>query len=162
MRQVSVKRLTCDDFKEYGTFANMVNPAASRLGSEPVEFYKDMAVLNLGNSSTASFSTCRILKRDNIVEELEFHNHTGEGMLPLDGDILLTFAPPTAVGEIPADSVEVFYVPQGTAVVIKPGVWHCAAFSSGKDCVNVLIVLPERVYVNDCHIVSLKEKILIK
>jgi hypothetical protein len=46
----------------------------------------------------------------------------------------------------------VFFVKKGTMVAIRPGVWHCAPFAYKADHVNVLIVLPERTYANDCTI----------
>ena len=64
--------------------------------------------------------------------------------------------------DVPADRMEVFKVPQGTMVTIRPGVWHSAPFASLSDCVNVLIVLPERVYANDCNVVMLDEQKQLK
>ena len=41
------------------------------------------------------------------------------------------------------------------AVSIRPGVWHHAPFALDTDCANVLILLPERIYANDCTVVEL-------
>ena len=162
MKSVIVKKLDYEEFRIYGVFANMLDPKAPKLGAEPVEFFRDMAVLELGNSSAASFSTCRVLNRELTVTELEYHNYTGEGMLPVDGDVLLAFARATAGNDLPADQVEVFYVPKGTFVAIRPGVWHGAPYSAGADCVNTLIVLPERTYANDCKVFKLSGELCIK
>ena len=158
METIKVKEITLENFNKYGKFANMIHPTACKIGEEPVEFYRDMLQLGFGQTNTGSFSICRVLKRPFIVDNIEFHTVAGEGVLPLDGDILLCVAPATAMGDVPVNRVEVFKVPKGTMVTIYPGVWHSAPFALLSDCVNVLIVLPERVYANDCSVVVLKEQ----
>jgi hypothetical protein len=59
-------------------------------------------------------------------------------------------APAGPALEFPASSAEVFLVPRGTLLCIRPGVWHHAPFAFGSDIVNCLIVLSERTYKNDC------------
>lgn len=158
MRTLKVKEITLDSFNQYGKFANMINPIMCKIGEEPVEFFRDMLQLSFGQSKTGSFSTCRVLKRPLIIDNIEFHTFAGEGVLPLDGDILLSVAPATANGDVPDDRIEVFKVPKGTMVTIYPGVWHGAPFACVSECVNVLIVLSERVYANDCSVVKFSEE----
>ena len=158
MRKEKVKELTLESFAKYGTFANMVNPKAEKLGAEPIEFYRDMAQLDLGGRTIASFSTCRVCKRPGVVDVTEFHNGTGEGILPLDADALIHVGPATPVGDVPLDRIEVFRVPKGTFVSLNPGVWHHAPFAHNADVANVLIVLPERTYAIDCHVTEIPEK----
>ena len=43
-------------------------------------------------------------------------------------------------------------------VKLKPGVIHGAPISVTGDPVNVLILLPERTYSNDCQFTQLEEK----
>jgi len=136
----------------------MINPQAEKLGAEPIEFYRDMVGLDLGSRTIASFSTCRVCKRPPVVDITEFHNGTGEGVLPLDADVLIHVAPATPVGEVPLDRVEIFRVPKGTFVALHPGVWHHAPFAYNADVANVLIVLPERTYAIDCHVTEIPEK----
>ena len=157
MIKLKVQELTLERFNKYGSFANMINPNACKIGQEPVEFYYDMVAADFGQATTVSFSVCRVQKRPLVIDGIEYHDHTGEGMLPLDGDVILYFAPATAGGDVPYDRFEAFLVPKGTLITIRPGVWHCGAFTAGSDCVNILIALPERVYKNDCTTVSLTE-----
>lgn len=152
MKRISVQKLTTENFKIYGSFSNLINPKAPRLGPEPIEFYRDMEQLNLGQANIASFSVCRVSKRPLLIQKLEFHNHNDEGLLPIDGDVLIHVALATRNGEVPTDLIEVFLVPKGTFVRIRPGVWHHAPFAFDSDYVNVLVVLPERTYANDCAV----------
>ena len=152
MRKAAIQELTLEAFGKYGYFANMINPTAVKLGSEPIEFYRDMVPLNLGGKSIASLSVCRVLKRPPIVEVAEFHTACAEGVLPLDADILIHVGVATPNGQVPVEQFEIFRVPQGSLVVLKPGVWHHAPFVLGSDLANVLVILPERTYANDCQV----------
>lgn len=158
MRKEKVQELTVESFARYGSFANMINPDTVKLGAEPIEFYRDMVQLDLGSRTIASFSVCRLLKRPPVVDVTEFHSGCGEGILPLDGDVLIHVGPATPTGEVPLDRIEIFQVPKGTFVSLHPGVWHHAPFADKTDVVNVLIVLPERTYAIDCEVTEIAEK----
>ena len=75
-RRVKVKELTLENFNIYGTFANMINPKAPKLGEKPAEFFRDMVLLNLGHSNSAAFSVVRVQKRTNIIDAIEIHRFT--------------------------------------------------------------------------------------
>jgi len=158
MRKAKVKELSLESFARYGTFANMINPDTVKIGAEPIEFYRDMVGLDLGGRTIASFSVCRVMKRPPVVDITEYHNGTAEGILPLDVDVLIHVGPATPTGEIPLDDIEIFRVPKGTFVSLRPGVWHHAPFAHNADVANVLIVLPERTYAIDCEVTVLAEK----
>ena len=65
------------------------------------------------------------------------------------------FAPASSNSDLDLNTVHVFYVPRGTFVALRPGVWHHAPFVVNNPVVHVLIVLPERTYANDCTVVEL-------
>lgn len=158
MRKEKIKELSTENFAKYGACANMLNPRAEKIGAEPVEFFRDMVRLDLGGKSIASFSTCRVCKRAPVVDVTEFHNCTGEGILPLDADILIHVGPATPQDRVPVDKIEVFRVPKGTFVSLYPGVWHHAPFAHNANVANVLIILPERTYAVDCHVTNIPKK----
>ena len=162
MRAVKIKELSPTSFKDYGTFADMINPKATKIGKEPIEFFRDMVQLDLGGADIASFSVCRVLKRPAVVDITEFHTACGEGILPLDGDILCHVGIATPNDQVPVGKIEVFRIPKGTFVALKPGVWHHAPIAYKSKCVNTLIVLPERTYANDCEVYEIPEKNRIK
>lgn len=155
--QVAVKELSLEAFEPYGTFANMINPKAAKFGAEPIEFFRDMILLDLGAARCAAFSICRVLQRPEVVDMSEYHSSSGEANLPLDGDILIHVAPAAPNGVVPLDQMEIFRVPRGTMVTVRPGVWHHAPFAVNTDCVNTLVVLPERTYANDCVVHEIPE-----
>ena len=158
MRKEKIRKLTVEEFLPYGTYANLINPSSEKLGAPPIEFFRDMVQQNLGTVNFASFSTCRVEKREMVVDVSEYHTHTAEGILPIDNDILIHVAPATPPdAPVPADKIAVFRIPKGTMVVLRPGVWHHAPFTVNDSPANVLIVLPERAYANDCKVVQLEE-----
>ena len=162
MPKVKVKELSKEAFSIYGDYADMLNPQGYSFGEEPVLFYRDMLQQSLGCSTNVSFSLCAVYKRPLIIDCSEYHNYCGETIIPLDGDILMHVAPATGDDQPPVDEIEVFHVPRGTMVVIKPGVWHQAAFPYNADKVNILCVLPERTYAIDCHLMQLPEDNLVE
>lgn len=157
MRKVKVKELSLAAFQEYGNFVGLANLKNYHFGEPPVEFFRDMLQQSLGGHDIVSYSANRIAQRPMIVTKSEFHSHTGEGLLPLDGDILIHAGPATRSHVFPANEIEIFHVPKLTLVTLKPGVWHHAPFAYKCDSVHVLIVLPERTYANDCTVLELKD-----
>ena len=162
MKEVRVEKLTLESFSPFGYFSNMINPDMSHFGNPPIEFYRDMLQLNLSDSSIASFSICRVEKRPEVIDTIEYHSMCAEGILPLDSNVLIHTAPATKKGVIPLDDFRVFSVPKGTLIILKPGVWHHAPFLDDSNQANVLIVLPERTYANDCIVEKLSEEDKIK
>jgi ureidoglycolate lyase len=158
MLKAKIEKLTLESFAPFGYFAKMIDPKAEYVGGAPSEFYRDMLQLDLGQATKASFSICRVTKRPEVVTTTEIHSSCGEGILPLDNDILIHVAPASRNGDIPCEKIQIFSVPKGTMVVLKPGVFHHAPFVAKGEHVSVLIVLPERTYANDCQVFELTDK----
>ncbi len=150
MSSVTVRELELEAFQPHGTFCQMADNPRILAMARPVVFRPDMIQMQLGDSSTASFSICRVEPREYVITGGEYHDHAMEGILPLDGDILIHVAPPShpRMG-IPLDNFEVYRVPMGTMVVLRPGTWHGAPWPAGDKPVNVLVVLPVRTYAID-------------
>lgn len=154
MKTVQPEPLTLEAFAPFGTYSSLTEPSGPRFGAPPIEFYRDAVQLELMGRNP-SFSSCRVERRDFVIDVLEYHSQTGEGILPLDADVLLHLVPATG-GDVPdMDSLRVFRVPHGTFVAIRPGIWHHGPFAL-EGVAHVLIVLPERTYKNDCVVVPLQ------
>lgn len=149
MKTVKAQPLTIEKFHRYGSYARMIDPETDATGpvNAPIVFFRDMVQADIAKTS---FSVCRMEPRELVIDVGEFHNHTCEVAMPLDNDALVWVAPAGAGNTVPVDDIEVFIVPQGTLFKVHPGVWHHAAFSPNDKPVNVMIVLPERAYANDC------------
>ena len=160
MKKIKVQKLCRETFHKFGTYSMLIDPFTEEAAG-PKEagsvFFRDILQQDLGGKA-ASYSTCRVLPRRLEITDAEFHNHTCETAIPLDGDAILWFAPASAGRKFPADKAEAFYVPQGCAVVCRPGVWHHAPYAMNQKPVNVLVVLPERTYANDTYSVTLSDE----
>lgn len=157
MRTIPVRSLSRESFAPYGHYAEMVHPVEPITGKD-MWFFADMATLDLGRpSGTVSFSTCRTPRLEYVVKEMERHSHTGEGILPLDGDCILYMAMPQFDAAQAVECMECFLVPKGTMVILKPAVWHYAPYPVTGDSVSAMIVLPTRTYANDCITAKIPE-----
>ena len=153
MRTIKAQPLTVEAFKAYGNFTDLMNPEGYSLG----DFYQDRLLMHFAGNMQAAFSPLIVHKPEKmIVEKAEYHNYTQEGILCLDDDVIIHVAP---AGNCPTPELtEAFYVPQGTMVCLHTGVWHLSAIPVNKDVAHVLIVLPERIYNNDCIVVDYAEE----
>ena len=70
----------------------------------------------------------------------------------MDDDAVINVAPPSKK-PVP-ELTEAFIVPKGTIVKLNVGVWHLAPIPVNNEIMHVMIVLPERVYANDCTVVQ--------
>lgn len=153
MRTIKAKPITVEDFAPYGSFTSILEPSGSSIGN----FYNDKVLLSVSGDMPIAFSPLVVDKPEKmIITEAEYHNTTGEGVLPLDDDVVLHVAP-ASKGPVP-ELTEAFIVPKGTIVQLKTGVWHLAALPINKEQAHVLIVLPERIYMNDCIVVQYAEE----
>lgn len=157
MRIAKVQELSVEKFAPYGTYADMLNPTGPKIGRTPIEFYRDMGVVTAPGGQIG-LSITKVYRRPLIVNTAEYHDGCGEAMVPLDGDVLVHVAPATAHGDVPYDGFEIFRVPRGTLIVLRPGVWHHGPFCIDTESVNTLIVLPERVYATDCTVIDFAEE----
>lgn len=125
MNYVKVQSLTAEAFAPYGKVLTIDGrePAG---GSPATHFwYPQVDVVE----SPTSVNLMPIYPRPFIIQNFEAHDHTQENLFPLDGPVLVAVA---ARGELKAEHVAVFLVPQGTGVSIDAQVWHFVPFPLGK------------------------------
>lgn len=153
MRTIKAKPLTKEGFEPYGSYFDMLNPKGNNLGA----FYHDHVLFPVSGAMPVGFSTLVSEKAGPmIIKASEYHNSTSEGMMPMDDDMILYVAPPSNK-QVP-ELTEAFIIPKGTFVMIRTGVWHLAPFPVNQSKIHIMIVLPERIYCNDCTVVDYKEK----
>ncbi|HET6438094.1 MAG TPA: ureidoglycolate lyase [Anaeromyxobacter sp.] len=161
MRELRYRQLDPDAFAPYGSYAALIEPdsgprPAPRIGALPIEFFRDVIQSGLGRDTTVSFGVCRVTRRPPVIDASEYHDGSCEALMPMDGDVLVHVAPAVPGDHFPAEQAEVFLVPRGTMVVLRPGVWHHGPFVLGRaERVSCLVALPERLYARDCQAVAL-------
>lgn len=161
MNKIKTQPLTSENFSRFGSYVNMVHPSGDYIGEQPILFYRDPVTMSIFGASVA-FSICEVYKQEKmIISTVECHNYSCEVILPLDDDAVIHVAPATNKVPIPEKTMA-FYIPKGTLVRLNTGVWHLAPLPIHNDVIHNLIVLPERVYANDCYVVRYEEKDYIK
>lgn len=149
MNKIKAIPITTESFAPYGSFTSILNPTGNHLG----DFYHDQVILPVSGAMPVAFSPLVIQKPEKmIVTAAEYHNTTGEGIVLMDDDAVIHVAPPSnhPVPELTA----AFIVPKGTLVKLNIGVWHMGAIPVHVSELHVLIILPERIYKNDCTVVE--------
>ena len=153
MYKIKAKPINAADFRPYGDFTEILDPKGFDLGG----FYRDQVTMNIAGGMQVAFSPLVVTKPEKyIVTAAEYHNTTQEGILCLDDDVILHVAP--ASKEPVPQLTEAFIVPKGTLVCLRLGTWHLSAMPLNKETAHVLIVLPERIYKNDCIVVDYPEE----
>lgn len=153
-RKLELCELSYETFKTFGEFVNLIDAENSSYHAG-WGFYPDMIKINM-NSQEVSCSINIVEGKSDKITRVEYHNHTQEGILPLDKDILIIAGP--AHWENKIDDIKLFKVPKGTLVTLNKGVLHGAPMSFDGTKANVLIMLPERTYANDCVLIDLQEE----
>lgn len=151
MRTIKAQPLTRDAFHQYGDYCNLVP-------EQLPDANLDQISLDMGRPyQNVAFSVIKVVPVEEIVAPMaECHEWTGQMILPLDGDVVLYVARPTA-GECPVEKMEAFYVPKLTLITIKPGIWHFTPYTT-KTPVNTLLALPNRTWSHDVTFYTFKEE----
>lgn len=160
MKTIQAKPLTADAFAKYGSFVNLLDDGELATRSVfPQNFFADVLTLNFGTTTLPSVSVCQVRKQErNVIRALECHKFTCEGLLPLDGDVVIFVGTPAPGAAFSTDTVEAFLVPQGTFVKLNPLILHGTQFPVREGLTHVLCMLPERTFMNDMLMERLSEE----
>ena len=125
MYTIKAKQLTAEAFRKYGTYQNLLDNEEMKKNSIfPENFFADLVTLDFGTSTLPTISICHVKKQEkNIVAFLEAHKFTCEGLLPLDGDVIIFVGSPMG-DKFSVENLEAFYVPKGTFVKLNPLIVH--------------------------------------
>ena len=155
MRKIKVEALTKEAFAPFGAYYNMENPDGYPLSGELHRFFPDRVTTY--SSGKLSFSPILVKKPEEMkITAAEYHTTTAELILPLNDDMIIHVAEPSAGVPIPQHT-KAFLVPKNTLVKMNACVWHLAPLPANCDELCAMIVLPECTYINDCIVVDLKE-----
>ena len=151
MKQIKAKPLCEESFRKYGVFQNLLDDVSlGRNSINPAGFFPDLIQLNFGTSTLPSVCLCSVRKIDkNIVGSMEAHQYTCEGLLPIDGDVIIFAGVLPRFDKFSVDNLEAFIVPKGTFVKINPLIVHGTQYCVNTEEAHILCLLPERTFRND-------------
>ena len=155
MRTIKAQPLSKKAFAPYGEYYAMTKPDGYALCGEIHRFYPDRITASQGIN--VAYSPIVVQKPEKmLVKQVEYHTTTSELIMPLNDDMIIHVAQPSAGKPIPEHTLA-FIVPKNTLVKLKACVWHLAPLPKTKNELTALIILPECTYINDCKVVDLAE-----
>ena len=155
MRQVKVQPLTHESFAPFGQFYSYDKPEGYALCGELHQFFPDR--LTIDSNHRLGISPILVKKPEKmIVTQQEYHTTTWEVIMPVNDDMILHVAPPSAGKPLP-EYTRAFLVPKNTLIKMNACVWHLAPLPANESELCAMIVLPECTYMNDCTVVELDE-----
>ena len=153
MRTIKVEALTKEAFAPFGQYYTMDTPDGYPLSGEIHRFFPDRVVAYQGQN--VAFSPILVKKPEIMkITQIEYHTTTCEMIMPLNDDMILHVAPPSAGKPLP-EYTHAFLVPRHTLIKMNACVWHLAPLPANVDELCAMIVLPECTYMNDCKVVDL-------
>jgi len=156
MKTIKVEKLSVEAFAPYGAFYKMDAPNGHPLCGEIHRFYPDR--LTAYQNGNVGFSAITVKKPEKmLITQIEYHTTTSELIMPLNDDMILHVAQPSAGAPI-TEQTRTFLVPKHTLIKMNACVWHLAPLPANADELSALIVLPECTYMNDCKVVELTEE----
>ena len=155
MKTIKIQNLSKEAFAPYGEYYKMDEPNGHALCGAIHRFYPDrVTAYQAGN---VGFSAITVKKPEKmLITQIEYHTTTSELIMPLNDDMILHVAQPSAGTPI-TEQTKAFLVPKHTLIKMNACVWHLAPLPANADELSALIVLPECTYMNDCTVVDLKE-----
>lgn len=155
MRTIKLQALSKEAFAPYGEYYKMDAPDGHALCGAIHRFYPDrVTAYPAGN---IGFSAITVKKPEKmLISQVEYHTTTAELIMPLNDDMILHVAQPSAGTPIP-EQTKAFLVPKHTLIKMNACVWHLAPLPANADELSAMIILPECTYMNDCTVVDLKE-----
>jgi ureidoglycolate lyase len=153
VRKIKAEKLTVESFSPFGKFTNITEPNGNHMG----DFYNDQVIFPVSGNMPIAFSPLIFHKSEKmVVTAVEYHNTTNEAIVAMDDDVVIHVAPPS--GDPMPELTKAFVVPKGTLIKLNTGVWHNGGFPINNKEAHVLVILPERIYKNDCSVVEYDEK----
>lgn len=155
MKKIKLEALTREAFAPFGAYYDMEHPDGYPLTGELHRFFPDRVTAYQG--AQVAFSPILVKRPAEMkITSVEYHTTTCEIIMPLNDDMILHVAPPSAGKPLP-EHTRAFLVPRHTMVKMNACVWHLAPLPANVDELAALIVLPECTYMNDCTVVELAE-----
>lgn len=149
MYKITAKELTKESFQKYGVYQNLLdNDSMKKNSIFSSSFFADLVAMDFGGSTLPTVSVCHVKKQEkNIVSFLEAHQYTCEGLLPLDGDVIIFVSVPD--NKFSSKNLEAFYIPKGTFVKLNPLIVHGTQYPVKDEDIHIMCLLPGRTFKND-------------
>ncbi len=158
-KTVKIQKATADALHSYGDFISSTGGEPA-FDSEVFSFWNDLALGEF--DGTESFGMVLTKTGEMTAPMLERHLQTTETLVPLQEEIVLVLAKPSAdprEDDWPdLDTLAAFRIPTGTAVTLKKGTWHYIPLVPGKSPARTLVVFRQGTPAEDLEVRQLQEE----
>nr|WP_122013220.1 ureidoglycolate lyase [Maliibacterium massiliense] len=151
MRELKAQPLTHEAFAKYGEYVNLLDDASHARNTIRTEgFFPDLSVLTFGTSTQPTVSVCSAKKKEkNVVDFLEYHAYTCEGLITLDADVAIYVGIPDKQHNMRIENCESFIIPKGYFVKLNPYIIHGTQYPIDAETAHLVCLLPQRTFHND-------------
>lgn len=143
MKKIELPCLKASDkeFSEYGQFISTTVRDSDASDNE-LSFWNKLAVMD--HKGVTSVSIVQTYGKNGLEEHtLEQHKTTSEVLIPTDDIIVVAALSQKEAPNVPnLESAKAFFVPKGSAVRFKKGVWHHAPLTK-KDVTKTFVLFYE-------------------
>ena len=147
MKEIKVRCLSDEAFRKYGVYQKLTADAEMK-----------NRVMPCGDFYLPTVSCCHVYKQDRmVVDFLEYHKYTCEGLVPLDDDVIIYVGVPE-MGELRIENLEGFYVPKHTFVKLNPMIVHGGQYPVNEPEAHLICMLPGRTFQNDMVYLRIEEE----
>ena len=159
MKEIKVQCLSDEAFRKSGVYQKLTADAEMKNRVIPCgDFYPDLLTLDFGKTTLPTVSCCHVYKQDRmVVDFLEYHKYTCEGLVPLDDDVIIYVGVPE-MGELRIENLEGFYVPKHTFVKLNPMIVHGGQYPVNEPEAHLICMLPGRTFQNDMVYLRIEEE----
>ena len=67
MKKIKAEKLSLEAFKDFGTYADFLEPSGPKIGAMPCEFYRDMLIQTFDTMGSIAYSVCRVGPRPLVI-----------------------------------------------------------------------------------------------
>lgn len=157
-RSVRVQPATAENVAPYGTLISSEG-ATPAFDSPVFSFWND---LSLGEMDAVSFGMVLTKSGDMTAPMLERHLKTTETLVPMEADIVLVLAAPSArpsPDDWPdLDTLAAVRLSPGTAITLKKGTWHYVPLIPDGTPARTLVVFRKGTPADDLEVRPLQEE----
>jgi ureidoglycolate lyase len=155
--KIEIKKITKDNFSQYGELITINNEEAKSGNANTAEFFFDLAKIEvLGNDTSARFNIIKTIKRNFPlrIEMMEMHPYSSQVFLPYSKTKFIVMVAP---GNIRPDlnKIECFLVSNGDGINFNAKIWHCPLTSTE---VETFIMIDKKDFKTNIAIYDFKEE----
>ncbi len=152
---IKTKKLTSDDFMQYGQVISIPTSLLPTIKNEEITYWKQQAVLDI--DGPIEIGILKVKKHEMVFSQMEKHLKTPEMLIGLDGAFII---PVTSMFKEKPEvkKIEAFEVAICQAIIMSPHCWHWTPCPVDKSEITILVIFKDNTSQNDIVIKDLDQE----